>query len=157
MDGQLYFFNCDGLRRPFEAAAKVDFDVNFLGQAHWYLQARITQHTDFSITLDQSQYAALICSPRFISTLPISNIMPADQEQEGYHQVLPFGFVVTKVDLANHIQIPSQTTRGRIWVQVRLRHRHVNLFHERFSVLALCNQKIGELHDTPWARPLRCC
>ena len=98
VDDQLYFSNCDDLRRHYEAVVKADFDVDFLGQAHWYLQARITQHTDFSITLDQSRYAALICS-RFIPTLPISNITPADQER--YFQVLPSGFVATKVDLAD--------------------------------------------------------
>ena len=98
VDDQLYFSNCDDMRRKFEAAVKADFDVDFLGQAHWYLQARITQHTDFSITLDQSRYAALICS-RFIPTLPISNITTADCEK--YRQPLPSGFIATKTDLAN--------------------------------------------------------
>jgi hypothetical protein len=51
VDDQLYFSNCDAMRRAFEAAVKADFDVDFLGQAHWYLQARITQHVDFYITL----------------------------------------------------------------------------------------------------------
>ena len=55
------FLNCDDLRRDFavQAAVKADFDADSLRQAHWYLQARITQHTDFSITtLDQSRDAA---------------------------------------------------------------------------------------------------
>jgi hypothetical protein len=98
VDDQLYFSNCDDMRRKFEAAVKADFDVDFLGQAHWYLQARITQHTDFSVTLDQSRYAALICT-RFIPTLPISSVTPADCEK--YRQVLPSGFVATKQDMAN--------------------------------------------------------
>jgi hypothetical protein len=98
VDDQLYFSNCDDMRRKFEAAVKNDFDVDFLGQAHWYLQARITQHTDFSVTLDQSRYAALICT-RFIPTLPISDITPADRER--YRQVLPSGFIATKKDMAN--------------------------------------------------------
>jgi hypothetical protein len=98
VDDQLYFSNCDNMRQKFEAAVQADFDVDFLGQAHWYLQARITQHADFSITLDQSRYAALICS-RFIPTLPISDITPEDRER--YRQVLPSGFVATKQDLAN--------------------------------------------------------
>jgi hypothetical protein len=98
VNDQLYFSNCDNMRRKFEAAVKADFHVDFLGQAHWYLQAYITQHTDFSITLDQSCYTALICT-RFIPTLPISDITPADRER--YRQVLLSGFVATKADLAN--------------------------------------------------------
>jgi hypothetical protein len=98
VDDQLYFSNCDDMRREFEAAVKKDFDVDFLGQAHWYLQARVTQNADFSITLDQSRYAALICN-RFIPTLPIATITDADRER--YRSVLPFGFIATKQDLAD--------------------------------------------------------
>ncbi len=98
VDDQLYFSDCDAMRRDFEAAVKKAFDVDFLGQAHWYLQARITQHTDYSITLDQSRYAALTCT-RFIPTLPIATITDADRER--YRSVLPFGFIATKEDQAN--------------------------------------------------------
>jgi hypothetical protein len=97
VDDQLYFSNCDDMRKAFEKAVKDSFDVDFLGQAHWYLQARITQHTNYDVTLDQSRYAALICT-RYIPTLPISSITPEDREK--YRQVLPSGFVATKVDLA---------------------------------------------------------
>jgi hypothetical protein len=86
VDDQLYFSNCEKMRLKFEAAVRADFDVEFLGQAHWYLQARITQHANFSITLDQSRYAALICS-RFVPTLPISTITPEDRER--YRQASP--------------------------------------------------------------------
>jgi hypothetical protein len=97
VDDQLYFSNCEALLLDFEAAVKKDFDVDFLGQAHWYLQARIQQNADHSITLDQSRYAALICH-RFIPTLPIATITPEDCER--YRQVLPHGFIATKKDLA---------------------------------------------------------
>ncbi len=98
VDDQLCFSDCDDMRRDFEAAVKKAFDVDFLGQAHWYLQARITQNTDYSITLDQSRYAALTCT-RFIPTLPIATITDADRER--YRSVLPFGFIATKEDQAN--------------------------------------------------------
>jgi hypothetical protein len=98
VDDQLCFSNCDDMRREFEAAVKKDFDVDFLGQAHWHLQARITQNADFSITLDQSRYAALMCN-RFIPTLPIATITDADRER--YRSVLPSGFIATKQDLAD--------------------------------------------------------
>jgi hypothetical protein len=98
VDDQLCFSNCDKMRREFEAAVRADFDVDFLGQAHWCLQARMAQHANFFITLDQSRCAALACS-RFVPTLPISDITPDDRER--YRQVLPSGFVATKQDLAN--------------------------------------------------------
>jgi hypothetical protein len=105
VDDQLYFSNCEQLRRDFEAAVKKDFDVDFLGQAHWYLQARIQQHADFSITLDQSRYAALICH-RYIPTLPIATITPEDCER--YRQVLPHGFIATTQDLSKDMSEVKQ-------------------------------------------------
>jgi hypothetical protein len=54
VDDQLCFSNCDDMRRKFEAAVKKDFDVDFLRQAHWCLQACVTQNADFLIALDQS-------------------------------------------------------------------------------------------------------
>jgi hypothetical protein len=79
VDNQLCFSNCDAMGQDFKAAVKADFDVD-PGQAqHWPLQAGITQHAGFSITLDQSRHAALVCT-WFIPTLPISNITPPNSE-----------------------------------------------------------------------------
>jgi hypothetical protein len=97
VDDQLCFSNCDTMRRKFETAVASAFDVDLLGQAHWCLQARITQNADFSITLDQSRHAALTCT-RFTPTLPIATI--ADEDRERHRSVLPFGFIAKKKDLA---------------------------------------------------------
>jgi hypothetical protein len=97
VDDQLYFSNCDEMRREIETAVASAFDVDLLGQAHWCLQARITQNTDFSITLDQSRHAALTCA-WFIPTLPIATI--TDEDRERCWSVLPFAFIATKKDLA---------------------------------------------------------
>jgi hypothetical protein len=60
VDDQLYFATNPALRNWFEKATQSRFDVQLMGQSNWYLQSRITQHADYSITLDQSRYAALV-------------------------------------------------------------------------------------------------
>jgi hypothetical protein len=97
VDDQLYMSNCDEMRKQFETDISTNFDVELMGQAHWYLQARITQHANFDITLDQSRYGALICN-RFIPSLPIDTITPEDCET--YKRPLPDGFIATKEDQA---------------------------------------------------------
>ena len=53
VDDQLYFSNCDDLRRDFEAAVKADFDVDFLRQAVMGIVPRIPKPPD-SILLNDS-------------------------------------------------------------------------------------------------------
>ena len=77
VDDQLYFSNHDALRKDFEEALKNEFLVEFMGQATWYLQARIQQLANYSITLDQSRYMALISS-RFLPKFPTNNITSED-------------------------------------------------------------------------------
>jgi Reverse transcriptase (RNA-dependent DNA polymerase) len=60
VDDQLYFTTCVELKSGFEEVTKARFDVQFIGQANWYLQARIIQCPDYSIILDQTRYAALV-------------------------------------------------------------------------------------------------
>jgi hypothetical protein len=62
VDDQLYFATNPNLKIWFEKATQGRFDVTLLGQATWYLQSRITQLADYSIILDQSRYAALVCA-----------------------------------------------------------------------------------------------
>ncbi len=63
------------------------FDVEFLGQAYWYLSARIYQDADFNITLDQARYCQAIVNrflekagtkkkPRFHSLSYLQNLSP---------------------------------------------------------------------------------
>ena len=60
MDDQLYF----GSRRAFEEKFEQDilkrFNLNLLGEVHWYLQARIQQDKKGNISLDQSRYCTHI-------------------------------------------------------------------------------------------------
>ena len=66
-----------------------------MGQAHWYLQARLTQHADYSITLDQARYSALISS----CCLPGSETTNISEEDKTkYSTPLPTNFVATKTD-----------------------------------------------------------
>ena len=62
VDDQVYFVNDDSLQVDFETKLAARFKVDIMGWAHWYLQARLTQHANYSITLDQSRYMALIAT-----------------------------------------------------------------------------------------------
>jgi hypothetical protein len=97
IDDQLYMSNCDDMRKQFEKDISSKFDADLMGQAHWYLQARISQHANGDITLDQSRYAALICN-RFIPTLPLDTVTLEEFEQ--YERPLPDRFVATIEDQA---------------------------------------------------------
>ena len=66
-----------------------------MGQAHWYLQARLNQHQNFSITLDQACYMALICN-RFLPQHDNANITTAEKEK--YEAPLPATFIPSKQD-----------------------------------------------------------
>ena len=44
VDDQLYFSNDNALKLKFEQNLKAKFDIELMGQAHWYLQARLNQH-----------------------------------------------------------------------------------------------------------------
>ena len=90
VDDQLYFSNSDELRTTFEQGLKERFEIEFLHQAHWYLQARLTQHANHSITLDQARYMALIIS-RFLPTFSTEVISTDDQNK--YTSPLPSEFV----------------------------------------------------------------
>ena len=90
VDDQLYFANDDSLRADFETKLAARFKVDIMGWAHWYLQARLTQHANYSITLDQSRYMALIAT-RFLPQHPVANITTEDKKK--YASPLPPTFV----------------------------------------------------------------
>ena len=86
VDDLLYFSNSSALRAKFEQDLTARFDVDLIGQAHWYLQSRVSQNADFSIGLDQARYSSLILS-RFIPSLSLTSISDADRKQ--YDAPLP--------------------------------------------------------------------
>ena len=105
VDDQLYFSNNDKLRLEFEQRIAKRFDVELMGQAHWYLQARLTQHTNYTITLDQSRYMASIAN-RFLPQHPTTNITTEDKEK--YKSPLPTTWVATKKDCsANSMEVKN--------------------------------------------------
>jgi hypothetical protein len=71
------------------------FDVQLLGQTTQYLQSRITQGADFSITLDQSRYAALVIQ-RYTTSIPDTVI--TQQMRDRYSTPIPTTAVFTKKD-----------------------------------------------------------
>ena len=99
VDDQLYFSTSTELRLWFEAKTQERFDVQLLGQANWYLQSRITQHADYSVTLDQARYAALIAS-RHLPPVAISDI--TDAKKAHFAAPLPVSATFTKEDCSEN-------------------------------------------------------
>ena len=95
VDDQLYYSTSDEMRKAFEAAVSKQYNVELMGQAHWYLQARITQSANYDITIDQSRYIALICN-RFLPQKGVEGV--TDAERKKYAAPLPYDFVATKED-----------------------------------------------------------
>ena len=100
VDDQLYYSTSDKMREQFEKDVQAKYNVELMGQAHWYLQARLTQAANFDITIDQSRYISLICS----SFLPHKGIDEVtDAECKKYAAPLPYGFVATKEDRSENM------------------------------------------------------
>jgi len=57
VDDGLFYCTHLNIEEEFLQALKGRFELNFLGQAHWFLGMRITQAGSYNITLDQSRYA----------------------------------------------------------------------------------------------------
>ena len=95
VDDQLYYSTSDKMREWFEKCVNAQYKADFMGQAHWYLQSRITQHANFDITFDQSRYIAVICN-RFLPNLGVMNV--TDAERQKFSAPLPHDFVASKED-----------------------------------------------------------
>jgi hypothetical protein len=95
VDDQLYASTSVAMRKDFETCLAKRFNVDFLGQVHWYLQSRIQQHEDFSITLDQSRYMAHMMK-RTLPTYSLDVISEADRRR--FASTLPTGFVASRDD-----------------------------------------------------------
>jgi hypothetical protein len=53
-DDKLFFGNNETILQEFKDKLAKRFDMEFLGQAHWYLSARLHQDTILKVTLDQA-------------------------------------------------------------------------------------------------------
>jgi hypothetical protein len=60
VDDKLFFGNNEAAPQEFIDKLSKRFDVEFLGQAHWYLSARIHLGADFNVILDQARYCKAI-------------------------------------------------------------------------------------------------
>ena len=56
VDDRLYFSTSNASIKTFKEHLSECFDVEVLGQEHWYLLTCITQEQIFNITVDQSRY-----------------------------------------------------------------------------------------------------
>jgi len=60
VDDMLYYCKDPVRLREFEEKLRARFNLELIGQAHWYLGTRISQLANFDIELDQSRYCAAI-------------------------------------------------------------------------------------------------
>ena len=111
-DDTAYYCSSDRIRDKFEKAMCKRFDCKLLGQLHWFLQARITQHANGDKTLDQSRYAASM-SKRFFPKYDIEH--PNDRDIAKYAAPLPSGFIFTKEDCSkNYFELKKLEEEFRI-------------------------------------------
>jgi hypothetical protein len=94
IDDFLYFGTNDKTRKQFELEFGSRFNIEFQGQAHWYLAARITQDKDMNTTIDQSRYAKSIVR-RYLDTAGVK------KSTREVTSILPITFVPTKKDCAD--------------------------------------------------------
>lgn len=94
-DDMGYFGSDDEIRREFEEGISTDFKCKLLGQMHWFLNARVTQHANFDTTVDQARYAASIIQ-RYLPNAETIKISDADKRK--YGAPLPSEFEFTKED-----------------------------------------------------------
>jgi hypothetical protein len=91
VDGRLFFGNNEATLQEFKGELSKRFAVKFLGQAHWYLSARIHQDADFNVILDQARYCKAIVNrllekvgakkkPRFHSTILPAEFFPSVED-----------------------------------------------------------------------------
>jgi Reverse transcriptase (RNA-dependent DNA polymerase) len=96
-DDTAYFASTDEVRQRFETAMCRRFECKLMNQMHWFLQARITQHENFDITIDQSRYAVSMCS-RFLPDHELAKPSKTDPNTYlartgGYHIFMQGGIV----------------------------------------------------------------
>jgi Reverse transcriptase (RNA-dependent DNA polymerase) len=94
-DDTAYFASTDEVRQRFETAMCKRFECKLMNQMHWFLQARITQHANFDITIDQLRYAVSMCS-RFLPNHELAK--PSEKDRNTYLAPLPANFVFSKKD-----------------------------------------------------------
>ena len=101
IDDFLYFDTSEKTRNQFELEFGSRFNVEFQGQAHWYLAARITQDKDLNITIYQSRYSKSIVK-RYLET---AGIKISARE---ITSILPTSFVPTKQDCSETLEEASR-------------------------------------------------
>ena len=105
VDDELIATNNEKLRLKFLSEIRQEFDVEDMGQVHWYLQARLQQNEDNSIVLDQSRYMCLICN-KFLPSHTTTNITSEDKQK--YGSLLPTNLIqVNQLEQENGFKYSS--------------------------------------------------
>jgi len=91
VDDMLYCSTDSDRLQQFEEKLKARFNLELIGQAHWYLGTRINQLANHDIQLDQSRYCASIVKKYL-------NSAGAPKVERAHSTPLPLDFVTTSDD-----------------------------------------------------------
>jgi len=91
VDDMLYYCKDPVKLREFEEKLRARFNLELIGQAHWYLGTRINQLANYDIELDQSRYCAAIVKKYL-------DVAGAPKVDRIHNTPLPLDFVPTSDD-----------------------------------------------------------
>ncbi len=94
VNDMLYFGTDDSIERWFEQKMKNRFNIDFQGQVHWFLQAGITQDSNYNIHMDQHRYSMAIVR-RYLPSAPTE---PSERDRTVFAAPLPSNVVFSKTD-----------------------------------------------------------
>jgi hypothetical protein len=143
VDDMLYFSTSNTTVKLFETDLSTKFDLELMGQAHWYLSCTCTQDALYNITLDQSRYCLSLVK-RFLDTAGCKKVA------QFHSSPLPATFILNSADnltdlaqvglLQEHYNIDYASCIGAL----------IYLFQTRsdimFGKLAKYSKKPSEVH-----------
>ena len=70
VDECVYWYTSEALGKLFVGTPGKRFHVNFLGYSYWFMQIRISQMKDYSISVDQDRYATSVVA-KYLDTVTV--------------------------------------------------------------------------------------
>jgi hypothetical protein len=91
VDDMLYYGTCEKPVKAFEESLQQRFNLELMGQAHWYLATRISQLSNYDVELDQSRYCLSLIK-KYLDAAGCKKVV------HHHNTPLPLGFIPTLDD-----------------------------------------------------------
>jgi len=129
VDDMIYYGTDQDKLQLFEQQTGKRFNLELLGQAHWYLGNRMRQLADFDIELDQSRYFKSLVK-RYLETAGCPKVLR-------YHTMpLPSGFIPTCDDCSSNEHDAQQLSldynidfASCVWLLIYLSMMHTDIIY----------------------------